>query len=170
MEVIIPEFLDDLPKPRLVVEQKDRYLAIAAHATSVFFPVIGPLVTLILGRKSLYGRFHAWRALIGDLKLIVCTVLITIISVGHSIYMAIQNFQSGIGTGSVWQLILNMLIKGVIIWLILGAFELVNTVSSIMEALQVARKDHWPIKSGTDRFCAKQSRLGNSLTLPPRNN
>ena len=149
----------DKVAPNLVVNSHDRFLAIAAHGTSVFFPIFGPLVTLLLSKKSLYGRFHAWRALIGDLKLVAITVIIVAISIGHSIVMLIENYKSGALTGDPWQLVLNFLIKSLIVWLILGAFQLVNTISSVLEALQAARKDHWPVKSSTDKFSAKMSRL-----------
>lgn len=154
----------DTKQPNLVVAKNDRLLAVGAHASSVFFPIFGPLVALLLSKSSLYGRYHSWRALIGDLKLIALTLFIAAISLGHTIFTAFQTYQSGIENANFWQILTNILIKGIAIWLIIGAFQLVNTISSIAEAIKTLQSDHWLVRNNTDRLSAKISRLSSSLT------
>ncbi len=127
----------DSPTPT-TIPQHDRALAVGAHVASIFFPVIGPLVGILVTGDAPYARHHARRAFWGDIKLFAITATIIVVSLAFSIVKGIQTIQSGEQFD--W---IGMIIKSVLVWLALAAFGLWNTISSALMALKAWRTDYW---------------------------
>lgn len=115
------------PMPR---NHHDCLLGAAPHVASIFFPIIGPAVALLVLQSSPFGKHNAISSLKGDLKLFTITAAIIVASLSTSIYSAIQIIQNGQEIDWV-----GMIVKSVIVWLLLAVFGLINTITSIISAV-----------------------------------
>lgn len=125
---------------------------------SVFFPIFGPLVAIFVLKGRPYARFHAVRALFGDLRVLGFTALVMGISLSITIANAIRFIQSG---GEIdW---VSVIVRSVAVWLILFLAGAVNTVKSIWHAVRAWQSDDWGGRGWSD----KKARAMLSLPTPP---
>ena len=112
-------------------DHQECLLGAAPHVASIFFPIIGPAVAVLVLQQSPFGKHNAISSLKGDLKLFAITATIIVISLSASIYSAIQVIQNGQEID--W---IGMIVKSVVVWLLLALFGLVNTITSIISAVR----------------------------------
>jgi hypothetical protein len=132
------------------VSSKDRLFAVVTHLVSIPFPVVGPFIA---GKvlPSSYAKFHAHRATLGDLKILLITSFAWLGYFSHTVYTAYQAWQSG-GESIDWV----MLIAKPILWLIAGAvLGSINTLSSIYRAAKAGISDDWGDKGWESRLARK---------------
>lgn len=119
------------PIPR---SEHERLLGAAPYVASVFFPILGPLVGLVVLQQSPYAKFHSLKCLRGELIMLLITTSIIVVSLSASIYGAIQVIAHGQPFDWV-----AMIVKSLVVWLLLALFGLWNTVSSILNAIRAYR-------------------------------
>jgi hypothetical protein len=146
-----------------IAKSPDKVMGAAPHFLSIPFPVFGPLVFALVIGNSPYAKYHGFRAVLNDLKIIVITVVIGLISLSMTIVSIIRLIQEG-GQPD-W---VGMIIKGVIVWLLLAGYGLWNTISSIIDGVGVLTKPEHQPKSKIDRLAAKWAkyRSADSIELP----
>ena len=119
------------------ITQKDKTLAAGVNVAAIFFPYLGPIVGGIIGSKSPYVKFHAYRNLIQQ---IVSTIIIGFLmacSLAYSIYSFYNNQKDGFDLSKIeW---VPILMKAAITWALLALWGLINTILSIGDALQALR-------------------------------
>lgn len=127
-------------EPLPVPEQADRGLAALVHVSSVFWPILGPLIGWAVFAKSkpyvaAHGRQALFETLILNLALFVaglCSLIYTITRIVHFIQTNWVDFT--------WQ---EFVVRFLLGWIALALLGLVNTVVSILQAYR-AWKGHWP--------------------------
>jgi hypothetical protein len=116
------------------ISQKDKTLAAGVNIAAIFFPYMGPIVGAIVGSKSSYIKFHAYRNLIEQ---VISTVIIGFLmacSLAYSIYALYNNQKDGFDLSKIeW---LPLLMKAAITWLLLAIWGLINTFLSLRDAAQ----------------------------------
>ncbi len=110
----------------------ERAFAALAHASGIFFPLLGPLVVLILKGKSRFVKAHALNALIGMLMLNAFLFLIGAISLTITILSLYRHYQENWENFNIW----HVLIRSAITWIILGLIGVINTVVNIFQAIR----------------------------------
>jgi len=123
------------------IQQSERQGAAAAHASGIFFPLLGPIVVFALGRNSAYVRYHALHAFIGMLLLNIFLFTIGAISVGISIYNLWQHYQENFQNFDWWPVIL----KSAVTWIVFLLIGFANTVVNVVQAIR-AYRGQWPGK------------------------
>lgn len=96
------------------------------------FPLLGPIVVLILFRKDSYVAMHAWQEILGEMALKIVLVLVVLASLAQTIYTVIQNNNDHWQHFSIWPLLL----KSVAIWVALAVFGVLNTIGSLIAAIR----------------------------------
>lgn len=120
-------------------QHSQRVFAAAIHVSSVFWPLLGPLVGWFVFRNQPFARAHAKQAL---LETIVLNVLVFLLFVASTIY-TVSRIVHFVDTGwqdFSWQ---EFLLRFVVGWVFLFLLEAVNTLVSVRQAWS-AWKGHWP--------------------------
>jgi len=118
-----------------MVSQEDRVLGAAVNLAAIPFPYVGPIVGLIVGGRSPFVRYHAFRCLIEQ---VLATILLALIMIASLTYSIVTLVQSGVfANGIDWSKIdwLGILIKSVATWVGLALWNLWNVVHSIRAGL-----------------------------------
>jgi hypothetical protein len=132
--------------------QSERLFAAGTHLSGIFFPLFGPLVSLVVfGRSSRYVAFHAWKGLLELLFLKVFLVVLGLGSFGFTLYRLSQDGLAGFD----WR---GMLLRMAVSWSLLALLEVWNTVTSVRQALQ-AYQGHLGGRSLADRRARQYARL-----------
>ncbi|MEI7985982.1 MAG: hypothetical protein WCI55_10165 [Armatimonadota bacterium] len=162
----------NVSKGMIEITQKDKTLAAGINVAAIFFPYMGPIVGTIIGSKSPYAKFHAYRNLIQQ---IVSTIIIGILmacSLAYSIYSLYNNQKDGFDLSKIeW---LPILLKAAITWALLALWGVINAILSIRDALQALRGQLPTKPKWTERKAMKLSGLpstissNQSLQTPPK--
>ena len=132
----------------------ERQGAAVAHASGIFFPVLGPLVVFLLSGKARFARYHALHSFVG--MIILNAVLFTLgaISIMYSLAGLWQQYQNDFKDFDIWPI----LIKSAVVWLVFLIIGLINTIVNLVQAIR-AYRGHWPGSSLTtaivNRFLGK---------------
>lgn len=118
--------------------------AAAAHASGIFFPLLGPIIVFFLGRKSKYVSYHAMHSFVGMLLLNLFLLTLGAISIGYSVYNLYQHYQEEFKNFVWW----HVLVKSVAVWIVVALIGVVNTLVNIVQAIR-ALNGEWPRKSLT---------------------
>lgn len=109
------------------------------HIATIFFPLIAPLVALVISQRSPFLRAHAVRSLKETLIVqtlvfigLVCSLAYSVISLWHKYQENWEGFS-----------IVPILVKFVIVWAILGLLEVFNAISALRAAHRASRGE-WP--------------------------
>jgi uncharacterized membrane protein len=130
----------------------ERLFAAGTHLSGIFFPLLGPLVSLVvLGRSSRFVAFHAWKALLELVFLKVFLVVLGLGSFGFTLYRLSQDGLEGFD----WR---GMLLRMAVSWVLLALLEVWNTVTSVRQAWQ-AYQGHLGGRSLADRRARQYARL-----------
>lgn len=150
--------MDNVGVDRVELTSSERQGAAAAHASGIFFPLLGPIVVFFVGRKSKYIRYHALHSFVGMLLLNIVLLTLGAISLGYSLYNLYQHYQENFENFVWW----HVLVKSVAVWVVFALIGLVNTVVNIVQAMRAYRGE-WPRKSLTtsivNRFVPKPDPL-----------
>jgi len=119
----------EIPSP------SERSMAALAHASGIFFPLLGPLCFWLFAPKSRFVRFHALHALIGALLLNLLLFTLAAISIAISIVGLYRQYREGWQDFSLWQIV----IKSAVTWVVFALIGLANTVMNVMQALAAQR-------------------------------
>jgi uncharacterized membrane protein len=112
-----------------VIESKDRQLATAVNVGAIFFPYLAPIVGIAAFGKSQFVRFHAYRCLIEQVVMTIAIGFLMLCSVSYSLY---GFYQQGFDFQKFdW---VAFLIKSVVVWLLLGLFQVLNFINSVRDA------------------------------------
>lgn len=133
---------------------RERQGAAAAHASGIFFPVLGPFVVFLVGGKSRFVRYHALHSFVGMLLLNLLLFTLGAISITYSLAGLWQQYQDEFKDFSIWPI----LVKSVVVWVVFVLIGAVNTVVNVVQAYR-AYRGNWPGKSITtalvNRFLGK---------------
>lgn len=122
------------------VERRARALAAAVHISSIFWPILGPLVGFGLWRKrDEFVSAHARKALLEAIWLKIGLFFAFAASTIYSISRIIHYVQTN-WTDFSWQ---EFVIRFVLGWVALLVLEFVTIVVSIRQAY-LAWSGHWP--------------------------
>jgi len=123
-----------------VVETSDRMLGAGVHVSSIFWPLLGPLVGWLVFRKQKpYVAAHARQALFETIVLNVGLFLALIASTAYTL-VRINHFVQTNWVDFTWQ---EFLVRFLIGWILLALLQLANTVFSIIQAIG-ALNGRWP--------------------------
>lgn len=140
------------------LKPSERQGAAAAHASGIFFPLLGPIIVFAVGNKSKYVRYHALHSFIGMLLLNIVLLTLGAISIGYSLYNLYEHYQEEFKNFVWW----HVLVKSVAVWIVLALIGLVNTVVNIVQAIR-AYNGQWPKKSLTTTIVNRLMRKQDSL-------
>src|SRR5688572_18001771 len=112
--------MDNVQVDQQTLKPSERQGAAAAHASGVFFPLLGPIVVFIVGSKSKYVRYHALHSFVGMLLLNLFLVTLGAISLGYSLYNLYQHYQEEFKNFVWW----HVLVKSVAVWIVLALIGL----------------------------------------------
>lgn len=140
------------------LKPSERQGAAAAHASGIFFPLLGPIIVFAVGSKSKYVRYHAMHSFIGMLLLNLVLFTLGAISLGYSLYNLYQHYQEEFKNFVWW----HVLVKSVAVWIVLALIGLANTVVNIIQAIR-AYNGQWPKKSLTTTIVNRLMRRKDSL-------
>ena len=116
------------------IPNSHRTLAGAVNIASIFFPYTAPIVGFIVGFKLPFVRFHALKSLIEQIALTLIIGVLMIISISWSIYTATGYFQDGFDWNKIdW---VQLVLKTIGFWLLIGLFQLLNTIQNLKDAYQ----------------------------------
>lgn len=110
-------------------------MAMLAHVSGIFFPLLGPIAFLLFGSKSRFVRFHAMHSLVGTLLLNLLLIVLATISITFTIVNLYQQYQDGWKDFSIWKILL----KSAATWAIVALIGLANTVMNIAQAAAAYR-------------------------------
>jgi len=134
--------------------ERERQGAALAHASGIFFPVLGPLAVFFAAGKSRFVRYHALHSFVGMLLLNIVLFTLGAISIAYSLAGLWEQYQNDFKDFSIWPILL----KSVVVWIVFGLIGLVNTVVNVVQAYR-AYRGNWPGKSVTtaivNRFLGK---------------
>lgn len=151
--------MDNVPVDSQPLKPSERQGAAAAHASGIFFPLLGPIIVFVVGNKSKYVRYHALHSFVGMLLLNLVLVTLGAISLGYSLYNLYQHYQEEFKNFVWW----HVLVKSVAVWIVFALIGLVNTVVNIIQAIR-AYNGQWPKKSLTTTIVNRF--LGTPPTVP----
>lgn len=125
-----------------VENHSDRLLGALVHVSSIPWPLLGPLVgVLVFGKSNKFVRAHALQALL-DTILFNCLIFLAMgASLTYSVIRIIHYINTNWADFS-WQEFLARFLIG---WILLAIFGLVNTVISLTQAAS-AWRGNWPRK------------------------
>ena len=133
----------DRPAP-LEADKPDRSWAAAVHVSSIFWPLIGPIVGWAVFNKSRpFVAAHAKQALMEAIVLNVTLFLMGLVSLTYTIVRIVHFIQTNWRDFS-WQ---EFLLRFIIGFIVLGLLELINIAISINQA-RTAWKGQWPKRFG----------------------
>jgi len=116
------------------VKEHDKMMAAAVNVSAIFFPYIGPIIGIIVGARSPYVKYHAYRNLIEEVMSFLIITFLIICSLSYSIYSLYNSQRDGFDLSKIdW---VTMIFKAVLTWLLLGLWTIVNTMLSIRDAIQ----------------------------------
>lgn len=117
-----------------MIKEGDKVLGAAVNVSAIFFPYVGPIVGVIVGSKSPFVKYHAYRNLIEQ---VISTLIIGFLmacSLAYSIYSLYNSQKDGFDLSKIdW---VTMLMKAAVTWLLLALWGLINTALSIRDAIQ----------------------------------
>ncbi len=124
-------------KGMIEITQKDKNLAAGVNVAAIFFPYMGPIVGTIIGSKSPYVKFHAYRNLIQQIVSTIVIGFLMACSLAYSIYSLYNNQKDGFDLSKIeW---VPILLKAALTWALLALWGVINTILSIGDALQALR-------------------------------
>ncbi|MCW5939541.1 MAG: DUF4870 domain-containing protein [Fimbriimonadaceae bacterium] len=132
----------DLVEGGAEVTLPERRWAAAVHVSSVFWPLIGPLVGWVLGRERAFVAAHARRALFETLWLQGLLCLGGLVSLIYTATRLMDYAKSGWESVNWWEFVLRFAVGFVIVVLL----QALNTVLSVRQAWR-AWHGHWPGKN-----------------------
>lgn len=121
---------------------KERSRAALVCGAAVFFPIMGPVVALVLFQKQPYVRFHAWRCLLQELIATLIIGTLCVLSFSWTVYSLSQKGWD-LSQMNWWA----VLAKSVITWALLALWGMVNTALSVMD-VGVALSGQLPSRVG----------------------
>ena len=124
-----------LAKPQVT----DKYLAAAVHISSIFWPLLGPIVGWAFFRRNSFVAAHSKQALKETIVLNILVFTAGAISLSYTIFRIYHYVQTNWRDFSWQEFVLRFLIG----WIVLGLLEVVNTVVSVRQAL-LAIQGRWP--------------------------
>lgn len=131
-----PSEIANLP----TTDKQDRSWAAAVHISSIFWPLIGPIVGwVIFNRSRPFVSSHAKQALLEAIVLNVSLFLMGLASLTYTIFRVVHFVQTNWKDFS-WQ---EFLIRFIVGFVVLGLLELINIVVSINQARRAFLGD-WP--------------------------
>lgn len=109
------------------------------HIATIFFPLIAPLVALIIFQKSPFVKAHAMRSLKETIVIQVLVFVAAIVSLSYTIVSLWRHCQEN------WQhfSLIPILVKFIVVWAALGLLEVFNTISALRAAHRASRGE-WP--------------------------
>lgn len=123
-----------------VAESPDRSWAAAVHISSIFWPLIGPLVGWALFAKSKpYVAAHAKQALLETIVLNVCLFLVGLASFTYTVFRIVHFVQTNWKDFS-WQ---EFVVRFIVGFIVLSILQIVNIVISLNQARKAFKGD-WP--------------------------
>ena len=135
----------------------DRILAAGVHVSDLFFPLVGPLIALLLnGGRNRYVAFHGWKAMLEFVYLKLALLTVGIFSLGYTLYNLYQRFMSFDWSG--------MLLRMLAGWVLLAILEALNSAQSIWQAWQ-AYQGSWGGKSPADRTARRYAGIDQDRVL-----
>jgi uncharacterized membrane protein len=124
-------------KGMIEITQRDKTLAAGVNVAAIFFPYMGPIVGSIIGSKSPYVKFHAYRNLIQQVVSAIIIGFLMACSLAYSVYSLYNNQKDGFDLSKIeW---VPILMKAAITWALLALWGVINTILSIGDALQALR-------------------------------
>ncbi len=142
--------------------QSESTLAAGVNLAAIPFPYIGPIVGGIIGAKSKYIKFHAYRAIIEQVASTVLTGILIAISLGYTVYKSVNDGvvdSSGLHLDKIdW---VALLIKSAATWVLFALWGIWNTVNSVLDALQAFRGVIPERPKWSERLAMKWSGLTN---------
>ncbi len=132
----------------------DRRLGALVCLAAIPAPYAGPLIGLVVAGRRPFVRYHAVRALVGQLIAGMLTFMVIATSLSFTVYQLVQ---TGFDLSQInwWQ----VLFKSVAVWLALALFGLWNTLTSLREAY-AANQGVLPRRMGiSDRIAARVAGL-----------
>lgn len=133
---------------------KDKMIAAALNFAAIPFPYLGPIVGLVIGSKSRFVRFHAFRSLIEQVALSILIGFFMACSLGWTIYSISK---SGFDFQKIdWT---QQILKAVGFWLLFGLFGILNTINSILDGVQALSGKVPTSKKWSERLAMKWSRV-----------
>jgi uncharacterized membrane protein len=137
-----------------VPEKNERTMAALTHVSSIFFPIVGPLVSYLIHRRtSRFVRFHALSALFDELILKAALFVGGAVSLTITIVRITQHVQEN-GMSFSWDVVWPILLKMGITWALLAIIGVIVTIQSILQALR-ASKGEWKAGPLSGRMAAK---------------
>ena len=116
------------------VANQERVTAAAINVSSIFFPYMGPIIGVIVARKSKFARYHAFRCLVEEIFAALVIGFFILLSLGYSVYAIIKSMESGFDLSKIdWGA---LLIKSLVTWILLALWGAVNTILSIRDTMQ----------------------------------
>ena len=131
------------------ISQKDRTLAAGVNIAAIFFPYLGPIVGAVIGAKSPYVKFHAYRNLIQQVVATIIIGFLLVCSITYTIYTTYESQKTGIDLSKIdW---VTAIVKASVTYLLILLWGFINLILSIRDASQ-ALKGELPIRPKfTDR-------------------
>ena len=124
----------------VVPNASDRILGASVHVSSIFWPLLGPLVGWLAFRKQKpYVAAHARQALLETALLSVGLFLALVASTAYTV-VRISHFIQTNWADFTWQEFIFRFLAG---WILLAVLELANTFFSIVQAVG-ALNGRWP--------------------------
>jgi uncharacterized Tic20 family protein len=124
----------------IVTDRTDRALGAAVHVSSVFWPLLGPLVGWALFRKSKpFVTAHAKQALFETVFLNVALLLALVASTTYTVFRIVHFVQTNWVDFNLAEFIVRFLVG----WIALAVLQFANTVFSVFQAWK-AWKGTWP--------------------------
>lgn len=115
------------------VEPGERAWGAAVHVSSIFWPLLGPIVGwAIFAKKSRFVASHAKQAL---LETLVLNAVLFIVGAASFIYTVTRlwSYWQNNWEGFMWQ---EFLIRFIVGWILLFVLGVINTVVSVVQAVK----------------------------------
>ncbi len=115
-------------------KEHEKVLAATVNVSAIFVPYLGPIIGIIVGAKSPYVKYHAYRNLIEEIMSFLVITFLIICSLSYTIYSLYHSQRDGFDLAKIdW---VTIIFKAVLTWLLLGLWTVVNTLLSIRDAIQ----------------------------------
>jgi hypothetical protein len=131
----------DLVTDRADVALMERRWAAAVHVSSVFWPLVGPLLGWVLGRRRAFVAAHARKALFETLWLQGALCAGGLVSLIYTVIRLMDYAKSGWENVNWWEFVARFAVGIVVV----VSLQALNTVLSVRQAWR-AWHGHWPGK------------------------
>lgn len=133
------EAMSDTGKSLAKPQTSDCALAAAVHVSSIFWPLLGPIVGWVVFRKRYFVASHARQALTETILLNAAVFLAFVASTTYTVFRIVHYIQTDWKDFSWQEFVLRFLIG----WIAFFLLELANTLVSIRQAWRAFKGD-WP--------------------------